>query len=209
MDKIHYVLMLLMICVIFCCFILGTVSHCVPISVNGKATIGQPYYFEDSSARWGEITDYAICDNIIYVLYEEKEILDCYSTDGTYLHSYSLVLGEKGKSVLYTTNDVLNLKDRGSTFYTFNKGFFADTYEISTAKLSSHIELLTGLQQSTTDGEYVLRGASLWQIEDGISKEIVHRPGWMALFQGNALLLVGPICFIALCAILYYYKKQA
>ena len=207
MGKIQYTFIFLLICVVFCCFMLGIVSHCAPISINRKATIEHPYYFEGSSSRWGEITDFAACDNILYVLYEEKEILDCYSSDGTYLHSYSLALGKKGKSILYTVDNVLYLKNRGSTFYTFNKGFFEDTCEVPITELYSHIELLSSLQRSSPDVDYMLRGASLWQIKNGISKEIVHRPEWMALFQGSILLMAGPICFVALCAILCCYKK--
>ena len=208
MNKMLWILSLLLICVILCSCVLGTVSHCAPIGMNGKATIEQPYYFNKYSVRWGEITNHIVCGNVLYILYEGKETLDCYSIDGTYLHSYALVLGEKGTAELFAVNDVLHLKNRERRFYTFNAGFFMDSYEIPTTELYAHIELLTNMQQQTKDNEFEMRGASLWRYTDGISNEIVRRPGWMTIFQGSALLIVGPICFILLCAILYYYKKQ-
>lgn len=198
-----------LLCVMLMSFVLGSIMHMAPVGITGIASVGTPYYFHDDSMRWGEITDYAVCQDILYVLYGGKEILDCYSLDGTYLHSYSIELGEKGKAALYTSNGILHLKTKGLTFYTFETGFFVDTYDVSATELYPKLEELTGEHQSNGENKYELHGASIWRNVDGIREEIVRRPAWMAVFQGNTLLLLGPVCFIALCTILYYYKKQA
>lgn len=198
-----------LLCVMLMSFVLGNIMHMAPVGITGNASVGTPYYFQNDSLRWGEITGYAVCQDILYVLYSGKGILDCYSVDGAYLHSYSIVLGEKGKADLYASNGILHLKTKGLTFYTFEKGIFVDTYDVSATELYPKLEELTREHQSNGENKYELRGASIWRNADGIREVIVRRPAWMTVFQGNTLLLLGPVCFIALCTILYYYKKQA
>jgi len=166
------------------------------------------YYFVNLSPRWGEISDFAVCGDILYILFSGKEVLDCYSLDGTYLHSYSIKLGDKGRATLYVNNDMLYLKSKDFTFYTFLDGLFVKSYDVSVTELYSEIKKLSESKSQVDEVKYERRGASIWKEMNGIRTEVVHRPSWMVIFQGSLLLLVGPISFIALCFFLYYYKNK-
>lgn len=206
--KVFVIICSLLLCVMLMSFVLGNIMHMAPVGITGKALVGMPYYFQNDSLRWGEITDYAVCQDILYVLYGGKGILDCYSVDGTYLHSYSIVLGKKGKADLYASNGILHLKTKGLTFYTFEKGIFVDTYDVSASELYPKLKALTGENLSDGENKYELHGASIWKNSGGIREEIVCRPAWMTVFQGSVLLFIGPICFIILCLIVYYRKHR-
>lgn len=207
MDKAILTTICLLIFLIIFCLVLGNIAHCTPIYVKDKATVDMPYYFSNNSARWGEITDYAVCENVLYVLFEGKGILDCYSLDGTYLHSYSIALGEKGKAELYVKGNDLYLKARNLRFFTFQSGIFVDTYSVSANELYSEIQTLSEPSRSAQSMEYIIRAASIWRVKDELSEEIVHRPQWMTVFQGGILMAVGPICLVCLWIILYYKKR--
>ena len=197
-----------LVCVTLVCAVLGNISHSVPVRVRDKAIAGMPYYFQDNSAKWGEITDYAVCEDVLYVLYSGKGILDCYSLDGSYLHSYSIALGEKGKAALYANNNLLHLKSRELTFYTFKSGFFEETYSVSATELHSNLQELTPAPRFFADAEYELKGASIWRNSHGAREEIVCRPNWMAVFQGNTLMLLGSFSFMILWVIIVYKKRK-
>lgn len=206
MKNVFWVLIAILICIIIVCFILGGISQSPPTQINDAATDKDPYFFEAGPVRWGEITDFAVCSNKLYILYGNKSVLDCYTLGGQYEHSYFVELGEKGSSSLFVKDDTLYLKSNGLTFYTFREGKYEMSYEISAAQLYSEIENLNGSKREANGVEYELRGPSIWRIDHGKSELIVHRPAYLAAFQGYGILLFGSIAFILLCWLLYRFK---
>ena len=190
------------------CFVLGTISHCPPFNLIGKATKEQPYYFEDSSVRWSRISDFAVCEDKLYILFSDKGCMDCYNLDGTYLYSYAFDLGEKGKAELYVSNDLLYVKSRDLRFYRFQNGTFVDIFDVSAKELASVLDSLTTNKQQVGDVSYNLRGSSIWCETPPGSEIILSRPGWMAVFQGSLLLIAGGVAFVLSCIALYFSRKK-
>ena len=204
-----YLILILLLCVIVASFLLGAISHIPPMTIKGSVIQERPYRFYDPSVRWGEIRDFTVCEDILYVLFDSKEVLDCYSLDGTYLHSYYIELGRKGKAELFVCDSMLYLKSKGFAFYTFRDGIFVESYEVSPTELYAEITRLSGNKGDVGEGTYMLRGSSIYKNMQGTVEKIVHRPGWMVIFQGSYIMLIGSVSFVLLCFILYYYKKRA
>lgn len=208
MNRFFLVLIVIIIFIVIVSFILGVISQCPPLIINGFATCGEPFFFENDSIRWGEITDFAVCDKRLYILYGNKSILDCYSLDGDYLHSYFVELGKKGRASLFVKGNTLYLKSNGLNFYTFSEGYYVKSYVVSATELYSEIEKLTSSKHEVNGIEYELRGASIWQNELGKSEMIVHRPAYLVVFQGYGMLLIGSIAFLLLCYLLHCLRKS-
>ena len=193
--------------IILACIVLGGISHCTPLFRHNTASSSTPYFFNSLSPHLGEITDYAVCENVIYILFEHKNILDCYGLDGSYMHSYFIDLGGKGKAELYVNNSRLFLKSRKTTFYVFEKGLFLESYDISTTDLYSEIQRLNGEKRAIGNNKYLLRGASVYcENEEGMLI-VVSRPVWMTIFQGPGILIVGAICFLTICMLIRYKRS--
>ena len=190
------------------CFVLGTFSNWPPLKLKEKVTQEEPYYFQDSSVRWGRISDFAVCEDKLYMLFSDKGLMDCYDLDGTYLHSYAMDLGEKGKAELYVNGDLLYVKAKDLKFYIFENGTFADTFDVSAKELASVINSLTTNKRTMGDVSYNLCGASIWRETPNGSTELISRPGWMAVFQGSLLSFVGGSSFVLSCAILHFYIRK-
>jgi hypothetical protein len=73
--------------------------------------------------------------------------------------------------------------------------------------LYSKLEELTPATHSSAGAEYELNGASIWYNSHGVREEIVGRPNWMAVFQGNTLMFLGSFSFIILWMIIVYKKR--
>ena len=207
-KKAVCVIAVLLLVIFASCFVLGTISHCSPLNLNGKATKEQPYYFENPSVRWSSISDFAVCEDIMYVLFSDKGLMDCYYLDGTYLCSYTLDLGEKGKAELYVSDDLLYVKSRDLRFYRFQNGEFVDTFEVSAKELAATLDTLTTSKQQMGNASYSLRGSSIWRETPDGSVIILSRPGWMAVFQGSLLLIAGGVAFVLSCIALYFSRKK-
>ena len=193
--------------IMFSCVLVGGISHCTPLYLHNIAPSSTPYSFNSLSQHLGEITDYAVCENVIYILFEHKNILDCYDLDGVYMHSFFVDLGGKGKAGLYVNNNRLYLKSRKTTFYAFEKGSFLESYNVSTTDLYSEIQQLNGEKRTVGNNKYLLRGASIYcENEEGM-KMVVSRPVWTTIFQGPGILIVGAICFLAVCILIYYKRR--
>lgn len=206
MRNIIIYLSIILTCILIICFSLSVISHSAPLSVKNKVG-SSPYYFVRPSRRWGEITDFAVCGETLYVLFGGKETLDCYSLDGTYLHSYFVELGKKGIAKLYVNDDTLYLKDKEFTFYTFYHGRYITSFDVPAAELHLQIEALADSKYIYDGMEYKLRDATIWRSTRGINEDILRRPAWMAVFQGGILLILGSFCFVILCVIIYYLKR--
>lgn len=108
--------------VLFSCIVLGTISNQPPLFLREEALEDGVSYFCDNRPWLGEITDFAVCTEVIYVLFENKGVLDCYSVDGVYLCSFDLALGEKGKSELFVKEEQVFLKSKGRKFLFLKMG---------------------------------------------------------------------------------------
>lgn len=188
------------------CLWLGAVAHQVPASVKHMGEPSMPQLFFDGSERIGEITDYAICGEYLYLLYGNKSILDCYSITGVYSHSYFMDLGEKGSAKLFVKDDVLCVKSRDRTFYYFSDGMYRSSERIGSHDYYDFIADWEDRAVKTEEYSFERQGASIWKMSDTEAQIAVRRSAWLSVFQGPYLLMIGPLCAIAAILLLRVCK---
>ena len=190
--------------VLFMIVLINNVLFLISISqpqIIGKATEHHPHYFVEYPEYLAPITDFAICDDFLYVLFESKGVLTCFDLDGRYSHSYAFRMGKNGEANLYVKGNNLYLESRIHTFYTFQDGKFIDFFKPDISQISSIRKSLTESKDarlSKNGEEYQLIGASIWKKSNEISETILKRSKWMVIFQGNTQIYIYFICFLLL-----------
>lgn len=208
LDKIICLLVAFLLCISIICFILGTISHIPPTKSKDKSQNIQPYCFWDSSIRWSAITDFAVCEDIIYVLFSGKGVMDCYSLDGEYLFSYAIDLGKKGKAELYLSDTLLFVKTKDFKMHVFENGVFVDTFDVPVSELALTLNSLITSKQHSGKTLYKLDKSSICQETTNGLEKIISRPGWMVVFQGSILSAIGGISFVLFCITFIFCKKR-
>lgn len=176
----------------------------LPPKLKGKANVGNPYYFVDKTDHWCGISDYAVCGNNLFILYEPKGVLACYDLNGNYSHSYLIYTKPSGKGQLFVDNQHLYLESREHYLYTFEDGEYISCYKPSSEQLQQFHNKLDDVKkhQAEDGGQYELHGASIWRVDGEISTEIIHRMGWLTIFQDGNQLLIHFACLI-----IFFIKK--
>ena len=147
----------------------------------------------------------------MYVLFESKKVLNCYSLDGQYLHSYSFDMRKNGQSHLYVKGGHLYLESREHFFYRFKNGIFVDVHVPASSQIYTlRAELAAGSHSHRiTNGEYMeLRGASIWRTGESVHEEIIHRPLWLLIFQGNIQIYIFLLCMLSIVFLNFRYVKH-
>lgn len=186
-------------------------AHSVPFSVREKANKNEPYLFHHESILWGGLSDFAVCGDYMYVLFESKKVLNCYSLDGQYLHSYSFDMRKNGQSHLYVKGGHLYLESREHFFYRFKNGIFVDVHVPASSQIYTlRAKLAAGSHSHRiTNGEYMeLRGASIWRTGESVHEEIIHRPLWLLIFQGNIQIYIFLLCMLSIVFLNFRYVKH-
>ncbi len=164
-----------------------------PLHLLGKGETGTPYRFISDEEYWAPITNYAVVENHIYVLFGGKNVLKCYSEDGTYLHSFYFTHGDKGDPHLRYSEGKLYLVDNLSNLYELMNGEIGLFYPNEDRAIwGQKIHVSYSFSNQKAFGEdiddYSLKWASIWKNEDGGEKScIIQRPVWAIL--ANPLLL--------------------
>lgn len=189
-------------------------AHRSPASVSGKATTETPYFFLDSRNYWSEITDILACGDHLYVMYDSKKILTCYDREGNYLHSYLFSMSNNGQTHLYSVKDTLFVETREHNFYSFEEGLFVNFYSQNSSQTSSQtyelsvvLSELENDHQTDHDEYYELRNASIWRVSKSEQREVLHRSGWLIIFQGANQFTIYALCLLALAALYFFYWK--
>ena len=192
--------------------IIGFSIQHTPQSLQKRTQLGKPYLFEKNTEYFGMLSDYATCDNTLYVLYEAKSVLKCYDLSGNYLYSYCFLTYQNGRAELQRTSKALYLKDRQNNYYQLSNGkvirffyFFQNADEIRLLEKSFVSDSLkrTDMQGNT----YMLRGASIWKTDSyGNQTQIIHRP-WILQFVSLKYRAISHFVCMILLAISLLYEK--
>ena len=143
----------------------------------------------------GELTDFAVVGNTLYVLFDGSQELRCYNENGDYLCSYLYAACQKGRAELHCNMGFLYLEDREHNFYVFENGEFIEYLDATTDMHSindAKTEFDTPREQRSTESGayfYVKRG-SLWKQYNSSAEEVLHRPLWALLFNRTAHLVI-------------------
>lgn len=180
------------------------IAHSTPREAQGKATTTEPYLMIESSALWGGISEFAVCGDYLYTLLESRKVLNCYSLDGEYIRSYVFDMRNNGQSHLYVKDDTLYLESREHHFYRFMDGQFMDVLFPDISEVYSFREQLdncSDAHMSNKEDYYELQGTSIWRANATSHEEIVHRPLWLLIFQGNTQLIIFLACLVGLVSL--------
>ena len=204
MNKLHKLIVIITCITLLVNMILLLIAHFVPKRIKENLAVGKPFYFVDPTQYWCGIEDFLVCGEKLYVFYASKSILCCYDLNGEYQHSYAFSMPQKGKANLYSKSGVLYLESTEHSFYLFKDGIFVDYLEPNVSGLAefrSSLHDATEENPATVNSNYKLRGASIWRTDSGFEKEILHRAGWLSIFQGNGNFQIA-IHFLCLCVLI-------
>ena len=211
LDKLIRVLTVFICVVLLLNIVLFINAHRTPVRVSGKATTETPYFFLDSRNYWSEITDILACGDQLYVMYDSKKILTCYDRDGNYLHSYLFSMANNGQTHLYSVKDTLYVETREHNFYSFEEGVFVNFYSQNSSQayeLSNVLSELENDHQTDRHEHYELRNASVWRVSKSEQREVLHRSGWLVIFQGANQFIIYALCLLTLAALYFFIGKR-
>lgn len=195
---IYLVITLLLLCGIM--WGLAAVERYVPASIRDQAKLGEPFLFYEEPNHWGGISRVAANGEYLYVLHDDRGILCVYDLQGNYLHSYCFAERENGRSSVFTLDGTVYYQDRTHNYYTLEGGIVTDFPESSTElfrKMNQPQRQAEQAPVTAQDAVFEIRGASVWKmLADGTEVEIIRRPGWLAIFQGNTLMYIYGVCFL-------------
>ena len=203
----------------YCIYVLAACSFCTFLLINLPSPVyrkfaetDQPFLYEKKHLYFGDLSDFAVCENTLLVLYDSKQALQCYDLEGNLLFSYSLRMSPSGRAVLYTDGTKYFLEDHDHNYYVFSSdGRYIEYVTEENSKSNMQQSFLTKKASRTTvEGDYYqLKGASIYRAQMGKqAKEILHRPFWMVLFQGANLLVFTMILTGISVARYFYLQKQ-
>lgn len=183
-------------------------ANSAPARVREKAARGEPYCFIEDKQYWSGISDFTVCKNYLYVMYDGKTVLMCYDTEGRYLRSYSFKMSKNGKSHLYVVDGRVYLEVRGHDIYSFENGCVSEY--IPSQSMENETLRNTRLEDAavTNHGSYKLQGASICYINGGEEIAVVARPIWMVIFQGATQIVCSLACIFALILLIRVYLSK-
>lgn len=187
------------------------IAHSSHSAARGKTAGDAPQLIKDDSVVWSGISEYAVCGDWLYILFDSKKVLNCYSLDGGYLHSYVFETRNNGQSHLYVKDGTLYLENREHFFYSFRDGMFADVHFPDISQVHAWREQLShgqDIHQAANGDRFELRGASIWRLGESWQEKIVHRPLWLLIFQGNIQLYIFLACLILIWCFYYGCVKR-
>ena len=184
----------------------------VPNQIKEKALEGEPYLFYEESKHWCGISRMAAKDGFLYLLHDDRKMLCIYDTEGNYQHSYCFAECENGRPSVFVLNGIVHYQDRGQNYYTLENGIVTN-YEAASSELYRAMtqpqRQAEKLPVSDGDAVYELRGASVWKCSaDGTEVEIIHRPGWLVVFQGNCFMYLSCAAVLSLFVLVILKQKN-
>lgn len=173
----------LMFFVALCVLSLLAIATAPASVISGYVKFGEPYRFYQEREYFGCITQLMATESHLYLLFDDKQVLECYDSDGNYLCSYGFFLQEKGKAELgRCSNGRVYLEDYHGNFYLFDGIEYLGFLDKRTD--GGKISKMTTSVGGDFDHLFAIRKASIYrQTEDGNWIEIIHRPAYLLLFH--------------------------
>ena len=169
------------------CVILLITSNSQPAGLRDKIEEGKPFRFVNDEEYRSQLTDFCVRDDRLYVLFGDVGVLKIYDQNGVYIDSYAF-RKTKGASSLRTDGEYVWLIDPELNYYIFSSGELVD--HVGYSDYGDYLAITDTFapveeQRKTDDTQYYLKLASICRKNaDGSSVQVVHRPFWLAFFQG-------------------------
>ena len=201
-ERLYIIIKRILIVIAAIHFLLFWISVARPLFIPFPSSQKELKRFESKRLYFGEIADYIVCKDKLYILYSYKSVLECFDLNGNYLFSYALKPRAAGNSHIFTDGSTVYLWDLyNNTFMISSEGNVEGFEKGQSYKQSIGENILRGGQERIADNgdQYELRWASIYKITtEGEVIRVVRRPFWMAVFQRGRTILVAFVIFLVL-----------
>ena len=198
----------LMFFVALCVLSLLAIATAPASVISGYVKFGEPYRFYQEREYFGCITQLMATESHLYLLFDDKQVLECYDSDGNYLCSYGVYMQEKGKAKLgHCADSRIYLKDHRGNLYLFDGIEYLGFLDRRTDSAEIHqVEASAG---ERNDHFFAVRKASVYrQTQAGDWIEIIHRPILLVLFHPLVdIILMLTLILIAMLAEVVHKAK--
>lgn len=186
-----------------CALILFALFWIEPIldSTNKKELVlGVPQKDSTNSMHYfNTLTNCAITDKHIYILFDTNQELMCYDIHGNYLHSFYFKQFKNGGSDLHRKGNIVYLEDRRHNLYVFENAEFIQYLDVQSLtpevlNFESHYDLQRDQRKNCTGDLLYIKSGSIWISNGNNTKCILHRPVWTLLMHHARPLIGFLIC---------------
>ena len=191
----------------FCMLLLLSIATSPATIIRGQVKLGEPYRFTQRKIYFGHISQVMATDSVLYLLYDDKQVLECYDLYGNYLCSYGVYMQENGKAKLgHCADSRIYLEDHRGNLYLFDGIEYLGFLDRRTDSAEIHqVEASAG---ERNDHFFAVRKASVYrQTQAGDWIEIIHRPLLLVLF--HPLVDIMLILMLLLTALLAEVVRKA
>ena len=164
-----------------------------------------PYELMTKRDYLADVSDLAIQGNFLYVLYDNYDIMEVYTLQGSYQRAYIINSSSNGISELYCDEDSVWLKGKDYSGYQFRDGLFEKKIAFDRNKRITSFKNETSKRTSSDGTVYQTRWASvICKAADGSQKKVIDRPAICVFASGKLLVIlwglfvVGPLAVIGI-----------
>ena len=152
---------------------------------NNPSTRGKPFRFVEDRYYLCGITDYLVCKDKLYVLYEKRDVLKVYNITGEYQYSYCFPYFQNGRAELYSDGEIVVYEDREGDYYMFRPEARFDRF-IEDEEKKTEIEerfLDNKSDKRTQNGDmYKITWTSIKKVSiDNQEAAVISWPFWMGI----------------------------
>ena len=204
LNKIRFVALCIIISLLGIIFLLNVISSFCPLELIAKSIEMPITLVRNNDFLCTNISQIVADENHVYVLFGNYSVLQVYTLNGDYEYSVSVYNHMKGITSIATHNNSLYICDKIDNVYVFSNGELSEFID-RTQSLSIRRKLPFGASSS----EYRVHLASVWYAPGGeLSKCVIQRPAWLAIFQNNLLFILQFTLIVFAGAILLFFRKQ-
>ena len=195
----------------FCLYVLYFLTFMISVKrEKSDAFPGVPEELSKKENYLCEISDFCVNDGLIYLLFDDKGVIQIFDEKGIYQKSFAFYAAQNGKSGLRIMGDDVLLFDKRKNCYKFVRGDFCEYLELDN---DQYLRLVGQCEErhqqiASEKGNYYLKGASLFRKNADVTDEIIiKRPMLATLFQGNLRLWIEAVLMIFAVFFIMISKK--
>ena len=183
-------------------------SKTPPDIVKSMKTGDLPKVFTEEKQYFSSLSDYAVHDDFVYVLFGDIGVLEVYSLDGVYQASFAFGIQKTGTAELFVNADGVWLEDQGHALFCFCQGEYVKSGSAQNDKSLRASFLASEDARVSADGwQYHLNWTSIFRSKDK-SEVVIERPWTYILVQGFVPLILHFLVLVSFAALFFVIRKK-
>lgn len=167
--------------------------------------------YNEKRTYFSEISDYAVLEDRLYVLYGRIGVMEVFGTDGSYEKSYVVFCGISSNLELNSDGTAIWMTGNDDNCYLFQNGSMIEEKALNeyySAQYGGTFISKKAMHLATDGSVYKRKGASICRVTaTGLSEIIVHRPIFCLFVQGLLPFLLHIFVMIGSAIILYTQSR--